>query len=158
MPTLGAKVGMGVISTKPYGLRVVKVVPQKKTGACYKKKGKRMLVRQYSQWILVKFWSLPSLCPSSSPFHSYLCNFILLIRIEWRDSGNSLLLGPGVSVFFKLDIMLRTASRMVPQPGAGFGLWPPVKGGFLGDLIGPLWQEEMLFFFFFMHKIRTGPN
>lgn len=108
----------------------------------------------------VGLWSSCVLPPPL--FHSCLCHFILLVRIECRDSGNSLFLWTGprwccVSLFFKLDIILRIASKSVSQPGTVLGPGPSAEGSFFLVAFMAFFGKKRCYIFFFMQRTRTGP-
>lgn len=107
----------------------------------------------------VGLWSSCVLPPPL--FHSCLCHFILLVRIECRDSGNSLFLWTGprwccVSLFFKLDIILRIASKSVSQPGTVLGPGPSAEGSFFLVAFMAFFGKKRCYIFFLCRGLELG--
>lgn len=147
MPIFGAKVGVGVISTKPYGLRVGTGVPRRQLGLAIKRRKWRLSDNTVDSY----YWSSdPHPVSTPCPFHSYLCRFFLLIRTECRDSGKS-------------DGIVSLCSSNWTEPSElplgwchsqELNLDPKLllKWGFLVAIFG---KKRWIFF---IHRTRTGPN
>lgn len=84
--------------------------------------------------------------------HPSLCHFILLVRIECRDSGHSLLLGTGARLYCASFPQVGHECSELPlawrhNQELSLDTDPSAKEGFSWS-VAPLWQEEILYFLY----------
>lgn len=134
---------VGVIFTKPQGLRVGKEIPQKTIGTRYKKRGETLLDAQYTRWVLWSFRSPPILLSHchTPAFAISFCWSELSAEIQVTHCFLEQVIGTGHEC---LELPLAWCHNQELSLDTDTS----AKEGFSWWSVAPLWQEEILYFLY----------